>query len=97
MNVIDKATVTILAQGPGANVSPEAPPGFGEKIDQLLSFTQYIAFGVLILAVIVTGATVAISRQQGTSEEVTSSALRIGGGIALVAGAVGVVSWFVGG
>lgn len=96
MNVIDRAVINILAQeGPGANVSPQAPPGFGSKIDMLLSFVQYIAFGVLILAVLVMGATLAMSRREGSSEEVTASALRIGGGTALVSGAVGVISWFV--
>lgn len=97
MNAIDTLNARILlAQGPGQNVSPQAPPEVATKVDQLLSLAQYICFGVVILAVMVTGATIAFARQRGDGgEEAAGLALRIGGGVALVAGAVGIVSWML--
>lgn len=95
INRLDTVAWQILAQMPGQNIHPEAPGEVGSKFDRALNFAQYVGIVILIIGVIIAGATMAISRRQGSSEEATSMALRIGIGAMLVGGAVGIVSAFL--
>jgi len=83
---------TILAQMPGQNIQPQAPAEFATKFDRLLNLAMYIGIGVAIVGVIIAGASMVISRQQGSSEEATSMALRIGIGSMIVGGAGAIVA-----
>lgn len=82
----------ILAQTPGQNIQPEAPADFAQKFDRLLNLAMYIGIGVAIIGVIVAGASMVLSRQQGTSEEATSMGLRIGFGSMIIGGAGAIVA-----
>ena len=90
----DSATI-ILAQMPGQNLSPQAPGEFGAKFDRGLSFAMYIGIGVAIIGVIVAGAAMALSRREGTSEEATGMALRIGIGATMIGGAGSLIAAFL--
>ncbi|WP_151550180.1 MULTISPECIES: TrbC/VirB2 family protein [Corynebacterium] len=90
----DMANV-VLAQMPGENLNPQAPGDFGTKFDRGLNFAQYIGIGVAIIGVIVAGASMALSRREGTSEEATGMALRIGIGATLIGGASGLIAAFL--
>ena len=82
----------ILAQMPGQNMQPQAPAEFSAKFERLLNLAMYIGIGVAIIGVMVAGATMVISRQQGTSEEATTMGLRIGFGSMIVGGAGAIVA-----
>lgn len=89
-------TIDFVAQGvPFQNVEPQAPDGLAEKFDKGLGFAKYIAFFIAIIGIIVAGAGFAISRREGSSEEATSTAIRIGFGVAIIAGATAIVTFFV--
>lgn len=82
----------VLAQMPGQNIQPQAPAEFSGKFDRLLNLAMYIGIGVAIIGVIVAGASMVLSRQQGSSEEATSMALRIGIGSMVIGGAGAIVA-----
>lgn len=84
------AHTRVLAQMPGQNLQPQAPGDFGSKVDQGLNFGVYIGIIVAIAGVIAIGASMVISRREGTSEEATSAALRVGVGC-LVIGSAGTI------
>lgn len=89
-------TVQYLAQMPGSNgVSPQAPAGLAEKFDRGLNFATYIGIFVCIIGVIVAGAAMALSRREGSSEEATGMALRIGMGATLVGAAAAIIPAFL--
>lgn len=95
MNVIDHInTQIILAQGqmPGQNLSPQAPGDFGAKVDRALSFGVYLGLVVAVAGVIAIGASMVISRREGTSEEATGNALRVGIGCLIIGSAGAIVS-----
>jgi len=95
--VLDSAStvVTFLAQMPGENIQPQAPAGLGEKFDKGLNLTMYVCIALAIIGVLVAGATMVISRREGSSEEATAMALRIGGGCMLIGGAGALVTAFL--
>lgn len=82
----------VLAQMPGENIQPQAPAEFAGKFDRLLNLAMYIGIGVAIVGVIVAGASMVLSRQQGSSEEATGMALRIGIGSMIIGGAGAIVA-----
>ncbi|AHI22053.1 TrbC/VirB2 family protein [Corynebacterium sp. SCR221107] len=82
--------VYFLAQMPGQNIQPQAPGEFASKFDNILNLAMYIGIAIAIIGVIVAGASMVISRQQGSSEEATSMALRIGIG-SMIIGAAGTI------
>lgn len=82
----------ILAQMPGQEIRPQAPASFATKFDNLLNFAMYIGIGVAIIGVIVAGATMVLSRQQGSSEEATAMGIRIGLGSMIIGGASAIVA-----
>ncbi|MBL3940515.1 hypothetical protein FH720_25195, partial [Bacteroides thetaiotaomicron] len=77
-------------QMPGQNIQPQAPSEFSQKFDNILNLAMYIGIAIAIIGVIVAGASMVISRQQGSSEEATSMALRIGIG-SMIIGAAGTI------
>lgn len=90
------STTHILAQIPGSNgVTPQAPSGLSEKFDRGLNFATYIGIFVCIVGLIVAGASMALSRREGTSEEATGMALRIGMGATLVGAAAAIIPAFL--
>lgn len=89
-------TIQYLAQVPGSNgVSPQAPAGLSEKFDRGLNFATYIGIFICIIGLIVAGGAMALSRREGTSEEATSMALRIGMGSTLVGAAAAIIPAFL--
>ena len=90
----DSATI-VLAQMPGQNLTPQAPGEFGQKVDRGLNFAMYLGIGVAIIGVIVAGAAMALSRREGTSEEATGMALRIGIGATMIGGAGSLIAAFL--
>lgn len=95
-DVYAQSATTIMALIPGSGgVSPQAPAGLGEKFDRGLGFATYIGIFICMIGLIVAGASMAISRREGTSEEATSMALRIGMGATLVGAAVAIVPAFL--
>ena len=90
----DSATI-VLAQMPGQNLTPQAPGEFGQKFDRGLNFAMYLGIGVAIIGVIVAGAAMVLSRREGTSEEATGMALRIGIGATMIGGAGSLIAAFL--
>lgn len=82
----------ILAQMPGQNIQPQAPGEFSRKFDTLLNLAMYIGIGVAIIGVIVAGASMVLSRRDGSSEEATAMALRIGIGAMIIGGASSIIA-----
>lgn len=82
----------VLAQMPGQNLQPAAPPEFASKFDRMLNLVMYVGIGIAIIGVIVAGATLVISRREGSSEEATSMGLRIGFGSMIIGGAGAIVA-----
>ena len=72
----------ILAQVPGQDLNPQAPGDFGEKVDRSLNFGVYIGLVVSMV----------LSRREGTSEEATAAALRVGVGCLVIGGAGTIVA-----
>ena len=85
----------ILAQMPGQNMQPQAPAGFGAKIEQGLNFAFYIGIAMAIVGVMVAGITLLMSRREGSSEEATAMAMRIGFGAMILGGAPSIVGAFL--
>lgn len=85
----------VLAQD--FNVSPEAPPGMEGPIKKLLAYAKWLAYAVTVLGIIVAGGGAVVSRQQGSSEEGTQTAIRIGVGAAVIGAAGSILSMFMGG
>jgi hypothetical protein len=86
----------VLAQIPGSGgVTPQAPSGLSDKFDRGLNFATYIGIFVCIVGLIVAGASMALSRREGTSEEATGMALRIGMGATLVGAAAAIIPAFL--
>ena len=56
----------ILAQVPGQDLNPQAPGDFGEKVDRSLNFGVYIGLVVAVAGVISIGASMVLSRREGT-------------------------------
>ena len=95
-DIYAQSATTYLAQLPGSGgVSPQAPAGLTEKFDRGLSFATYIGVFICMIGLIVAGASMAISRREGTSEEATGMALRIGMGATLVGAAVAIIPAFL--
>lgn len=86
------SVISFLAQMPGQNIQPQAPGEFASKFDSLLNFAMYIGIGIAIMGVMVAGAAMVLSRQQGTSEEATSMALRIGIGSMIIGSAGSIIA-----
>ncbi len=96
MNVWDKLnSQMVLAQMPGQNLQPQAPSGFGEKVDRGLNFGMYVGLVIAIAGVIAVGASMVLSRREGTSEEATANALRVGIGCLIIGSAASIVSAFL--
>ncbi|AGG68083.1 hypothetical protein [Corynebacterium callunae] len=96
MNIIDRInTEIILAQVPGQNLSPQAPGDFGAKVDRGLNFGVFIGLVVAVAGVIAIGASMVISRREGTSEEATGAALRVGIGCLIIGSAGSIVAALV--
>lgn len=85
----------ILAQMPGQDIQPQAPAELNEKGDIFLNLVMWGGILVAIAGVIIIGASVIISRQQGTSEEATTTALRVGAGATVIGAATGIVGAFL--
>lgn len=84
-------TLNYLAQMPGENMHPSAPDGVRERFDAILNLALYIGIAFAIIGVIVAGATMVMSRREGTSEEATAMALRICIGCFIIGGASTIV------
>ncbi|AKK07402.1 hypothetical protein CMUST_15565 (plasmid) [Corynebacterium mustelae] len=96
VDVWDVVSVRLmLAQIPGQNIQPQAPGEFGAKIERGLNFAFYVGIAIAIVGVIIAGATMVISRREGTSEEATAMALRIGFGAMIMGGATTIISAFL--
>lgn len=93
--MLNVSAMMLIAQMPGQNITPQAPAGFGEKINQGLNFAFYIGIAIAIAGVIIAGATMLISRRQGSGEEATALAMRIAFGVMLMGGATSIVSAFI--
>lgn len=85
-------TAIILAQQPGSNMRPEAPGELGGHFDRGLNLAMYVGIVLAVLGVIIAGATMLISRRDGSGEEATSMALRIGIGTMLIGTAGSIVA-----
>lgn len=93
MTMIDRLNnELILAMVPGQNLSPQAPGDFGAKVDRALNFGVFIGLVVAVAGVIAIGASMVISRREGTSEEATSNALRVGIGCLIIGSAGAIVA-----
>lgn len=90
------AAVDVLAQMPGQNLTPSAPGNFVEKTNNALNFGYFLAIVCIIVGVITVGASMVLSRRDGTGEEATANAMRVGVGSLIVGGASGIVTYLVG-
>lgn len=92
-----RAIVEYQAQNPGSDLQPTAPPGIGQKVESFLNWAFYICMAAALVGVMVMLAGIVMSRRDGTSDEVTSNAFRVGVGTAALAGVGGLFSWLMGG
>lgn len=83
----------VLAQSE-FEVDPVAPPGMDGPIKSLLGYAKWLAYAVTVLGIMIAGAAAVISRQQGSSEEGTQTAIRIGIGAAVIGAAGSILSMF---
>lgn len=95
LNMLVLQSLVVLAQMPGQNIQPQAPAGFGDKINQGLNFGFFVGISIAIIGVIIAGASMVLSRREGSAEEATQLALRIGFGSMLMGGAVSIISAFL--
>ncbi|PLW00127.1 hypothetical protein BRL53_05180 [Corynebacterium ulcerans] len=86
---------TVLAQMPGQSIRPQAPAELATKFDNILNLAMYVGIVVIILGVLIAGASMAMSRRDGSSEEATAMALRIGIGAMIVGSATSIVAAFL--
>lgn len=89
---LNSAYFMVVAQMPGQNIQPQAPAEFASKFDRILNLAMYIGIAVAIIGVIVAGASMVISRREGSSEEATGMALRVGIGTMIIGGASAIVA-----
>ncbi|WP_311342027.1 hypothetical protein [Corynebacterium riegelii] len=82
------ASQAILAQADLFNTSPTAPDGFTGPMQRLVGMAKWIGFVLVGIGIITVAGSMAVSRREGTSDEATSNALRIGFA-ALLLGSVG--------
>ncbi|TVS26969.1 hypothetical protein [Corynebacterium sanguinis] len=95
MTVMDKVNTNIIylaQQIPGQNLTPQAPGDFGAKVDRALNFGVFIGLVVAVAGVLAIGASLVISRREGSSEEATASALRVGIGCLIIGSAGSIVA-----
>ncbi|MDY3128136.1 MAG: hypothetical protein SOW59_08465 [Corynebacterium sp.] len=94
--VLDSAT-TVLAQMDVFNTTPTAPDGFTQPVSRLVGIAKWVGYVLIGVGVIVMGASMAISRREGTSEEATANAVRIGAAAMLIGGVSSILSILMGG
>ena len=87
--------VQVLAQGLNLDQGPVEPPGMGQPLLQLIGMAKWIAYAVAVIGVIVAAGGAVLSRQQGTSEEGTQAAIRIGIATAAIGAAGSLVGMFM--
>lgn len=80
--------LSYLAEIPGVGISPQAPGDVGAKTNTFLSYGLYFAMIAAVGGLIALLAGWAISRREGSSEEVTSNLIRWGAA-ALGLGSIG--------
>lgn len=85
----------VLAQMPGQDIQPQAPADIAAKFDRILNLAMYIGIVFIIIGVIAAGSAMVLSRREGSSEEATAMALRIGIGAMIVGSATAIVGAFL--
>lgn len=87
----------IVAQDkPGSQLQPVAPPGVGEKVNVVLNWAYWLCFAAALVGVMMVITGVVMSRRDGASDEVTTNVMRVGVGVAALAGVGALFAWFVG-
>lgn len=87
--------ITVLAQMPGQNIQPQAPSEIASKTDRFLNFFMFVGIAGIIVGVITAGVAMVLSRREGSSEEATALALRVGVGALIVGSASSIVVAFL--
>lgn len=87
----DQATA-ILAQAEVFDAPASAPEGFAEPVRRLIGMAKWIGFVLVGVGIIVMGASMAISRREGSSEEATTNAVRIAAAAMLLSGVGAILS-----
>jgi hypothetical protein len=83
----------LVGQIPGGG-APAAPPGVDTKLNTLLSWGSYIGFGICVMGLIITGATLAVSHRRGESGQHAAGIGYALGGSILIGVASGLVKVF---
>lgn len=89
----DSASHVLLAANVPNPGGGEAPPGVGEKFQQIMGWAKWIALGVAVLAFIVAGAKMGINQRRGEGGEVLGTLGMISGGVCVIAGAFAIVGF----
>lgn len=95
--VLTDSTVTILAQMDVFDAPAQAPEGFSGPVQTLIGMAKWIGFVLVGVGIIVMGASMAVSRREGSSEEATSNAIRIGAAAMLLGGVSSILGVLMGG
>jgi hypothetical protein len=84
------AVADVLAAGPDPG-GPVAPPG-SQGFLTIIRWVMWVALGVCVLGVVVTGASMAIASRRGEGGEHASRLLWVLGGTIIIGSATGLVS-----
>lgn len=95
-SVLVDSTVSVVAQAEVFDAPAQAPDGFTGPVQTLIGMAKWIGFVLVGVGVIVMGASMAVSRREGTSEEATSNAIRIGAAAMLLGGVSSILGVLMG-
>lgn len=76
----------VLAQAEVFDGGATAPEGFTEPVTQLIGIAKWVGYVLVGVGLIVMAAAMAVSRREGSSEEVTGNAIRIGAAAMILGG-----------
>lgn len=89
----DTASHVILAANVPNPGNGTAPPGVGEKFQQIMGWAKWIALGIAVLAFIVTGAKMGINQRRGEGGEVLGNLGMTSAGVCVITGAFALVGF----
>ena len=78
LDILASMDLSLLAQAEIFDTNPQAPQGFIAPVTTLIGIVRWVGFLLVGIGLIVVLASMAISRREGSSEEVTGNFIRVG-------------------
>lgn len=83
----------VLGQVP--NGDPKSPGDLGNKLNDMVGYAKYVAFGVCVLALIGAAVMMAVQHRQGHGSEGAGGIIKVFAAVAVISGAASLVGLFV--